>query len=107
MDRSLIMTGETKGMKQVIDRLDRFESKLDSIQTALVELARTEERVVQLMDKDARREAMINEMQKRLGKLETAQAENQSKIAMMWTGLGVAVSAIIGLVTALIKGVLQ
>jgi len=101
------MTGDTKGMKQVIDRLDRFESKLDSIQTALVELARTEERVVQLMEKDARREAMMNDMQKRLGKLETAQAENKSKIALMWTGLGVAVSTIIGLATALVKGSIQ
>lgn len=105
------MTQGNEYMKQVFDRLDRMESdfkeEFKSLNKAIVSIARMDEKIVHLMEKDTMRESMINAMQVRLGELEQQQTENRAKISFMWAGLGAAITAIIGLGTALIKGNIQ
>jgi len=66
-------------LEQVVSRLERMESKIDNLQEAVVKMARTEERVVQLMESDGHKNKTISELQGRVGKLERELGEQKIK----------------------------
>lgn len=57
-------------LDQVVSRLERMEAKIDNLQEAVVKMARTEERVVQLMEADGHKNKTISDLQGRVSKLE-------------------------------------
>lgn len=48
---------------QILSRLDRLESGIDNIKTVLYEIAKTEERVIQLMEADKEKQRWILKLQ--------------------------------------------
>ena len=68
--------------KIILDRLDRMELKLDKLSEILVQIARTEERVHNLLTKVSLQDSEINTLKERLGALETQKTE--LKFAMKW-----------------------
>jgi hypothetical protein len=104
---------------QVLQRLDRVENKLDGIQKALVQMARTEERVVHLMEVDAERAKRIHSIQDQVTALEKeliasrereyAEREHKIKAQRMtergiWAFVTGAVSLAVGFAVAWFKG---
>lgn len=65
----------------VIQRLDRLERKMDDVSRVLVEIARTEERVVRLMEADNEKTKWLRSLQDRVVELEkqNSQAEAVSR----------------------------
>ena len=57
-------------MDQLIGRMDRLEKKIDSVYDTLISLARTDENVVMLMEKNDVLETKITSLQKRTDTLE-------------------------------------
>lgn len=103
------MTGEEKIMQEIFKRLDRMETKIDSefanLNKAMVNIARIDEKIVSLMEKDARREQMIDDMALKVAQLETALAENKIRLALIFSGVGVICTVVSGIVIAFVKGV--
>jgi uncharacterized coiled-coil protein SlyX len=62
---------------QLVDvetRLDKFEAKLDSINDALISLARIEERVTTILKNNERMHTEVNDLDERVGDLEQQSA---------------------------------
>lgn len=113
---------ETDGVgkvDQVLQRLDRVENKLDGIQKALVQMARTEERVVHLMEVDAERVKWIRSIQEQVSSLEREliaskereQSEREQKLKAeritergVWAFVTGIISLAVGLAVAWFKG---
>ncbi len=113
---------ETDGVgkvDQVLQRLDRVENKLDGIQKALVQTARTEERVVHLMEVDAERVKWIRSIQEQVSSLEREliaskereQSEREQKLKAeritergVWAFVTGIISLAVGLAVAWFKG---
>ena len=57
-------------LAQMITQMNRIEGKVDAMQTAFVQMARTEERVVQLLEADQKKTEWILKLQDRVVDLE-------------------------------------
>lgn len=60
-------------LSQMITQMNRIEGKVDAMQTAFVQMARTEERVVQLLEADQKKTEWIVKLQERVLELEKNQ----------------------------------
>ena len=86
---------------QLVDvetRLDKFEAKLDSINDALISLARIEERVTTILKNNERMHTEVNELDERVGELEQQSAVQGFTLSkgerLFWIVLTFLVSAI-------------
>lgn len=77
-------------------RLDRFEGQLDGIRLAVVQMAKTEERVAIILEQTTTLFRQNSELQKRIAKLENENA-TQAKSISTFERLGwIAITAFIG-----------
>ena len=86
---------------QLVDvetRLDKFEAKLDSINDALISLARIEERVTTILKNNERMHTEVNDLDERVGDLEQQSAVQGFTLSkgerLFWIVLTFLVSAI-------------
>ena len=88
----------------IITRLDRLESKMDKMAEAVIALARTEERVIRLMEADGKKTEWLKELQDRVNTLEKNEAETNAVSRrverVFWIGATAAFSLIVGLIIA-------
>ena len=70
-------SGETLE-NQILQRLDRLETKMDDLGKALLELAKTEERVIRLMEADDKKTDWLVSLQDRIVDLEKERAESSA-----------------------------
>ena len=79
-------------------RLDKFEAKLDSINDALISLARIEERVTTILKNNERMHTEVNELDERVGDLEQQSAVQGFTLSkgerLFWIVLTFLVSAV-------------
>lgn len=91
-------------MSQMITQMNRIEGKVDAMQTAFVQMARTEERVVQLLEADQRKTEWILKLQERvvdLEKKEVSQRAVTSRIERAtWIVLTAVLTVAIGWISA-------
>lgn len=91
-------------MSQMITQMNRIEGKVDAMQTAFVQMARTEERVVQLLEADQRKTEWILKLQERvvdLEKKEVSQRAVTSRIERAaWIVLTAVLTVAVGWISA-------
>lgn len=63
---------------QILQRLDRLEKKVDRLGEALIEIAKTEERVIRLMESDNEKTKWLRALQDRVVDLEKKDAEEKA-----------------------------
>lgn len=73
MSEKQLMTGHDPVVSQLMSQMNRIEGKVDSMQTALVSMARTEERVVRLMEADQKKTEWVLGLQNRVSELEKSE----------------------------------
>ena len=80
-------------LMDVETRLDKFEAKLDSINDALISLARIEERVTTILKNNERMHTEVNELDERVGDLEQQSAVQGFTLSkgerLFWIGMTV------------------
>ena len=85
-------------LMDVETRLDKFEAKLDSINDALISLARIEERVTTILKNNERMHTEVNELDERVGDLEQQSAVQGFTLSkgerLFWIVLTFLVSAV-------------
>jgi methyl-accepting chemotaxis protein len=69
-------------MAQVSQRLDRFERSLDEIRAAMIQMAKTEERVSIILGQTTDLFKMSTEMQNRIAKIERENATQAQSIGL-------------------------
>ena len=81
-------------------RLARIEDKLDKLADALVSIARAEEKLVNMEEKDANQLARMNRFSEKLDRIEFQVQENASTVVMINKLFWVAIVAISGAIAA-------
>jgi len=83
------------------NRLDRIESKLDSMSEAIISLARAEEKIYTLMDIQKQQGAQILAVINRIERLDDMVRENATTVSVInklfWIVLAAAATAITGM----------
>jgi len=96
---------EPRGPKlehQIISRLDRLEKKMDDLGLALVNLARTEERVIRLMESDNEKTKWLRDVQNKVVELEKREGERGAISRRVERGIWAAITAAFAITSALI-----
>lgn len=87
---------------QILSRLDRLERKMDDLGLALVNLARTEERVIRLMESDNEKTKWLRELQNKVVDLEKGEAEKSAISRRVERGIWAAITSAFAIAAALI-----
>jgi len=89
-------------MDQIVNRLDRVEKKLDEIGRAMVEIAKTEERVVRLIEENQEFNRCLHKIQERVASLEKDNIKNGQFSRSIERAIWIMFTAAIGFVSATI-----
>ena len=65
-------------MAQMITQMNRIEGKVDTMQAAFVQMARTEERVVQLLEADTKKTEWLLQLQNRIVDVEKSDISSKA-----------------------------
>lgn len=87
-------------LKHLTTQMDRIETKVDTMQAAIVQMAKTEERVVRLMESDTKKTEWILELQDKVIKLEKDQVGRNAIVSRVERVLWVGLTAALGLYIA-------
>lgn len=87
---------------QILSRLDRLEKKMDDLGLALVNLARTEERVIHLMESDNEKTKWLREVQGKVVDLEKREAERAAISRRVERGIWAAITAAFAIAATLV-----
>ena len=82
-------------MAQLLKRLDRFEQKLDGVQTAIVQMARTEERVSVVLEQNTVLFQKLEKMNIRVSEIEKENASQGKSISAFERISWIIISAVI------------
>ena len=80
------------------DRLSRVEKKIDSLQEAIISLARVEERLVTVFNRQSTIEAQVRSMDDKIDSLSESVATSMATERIIWILITAAVAAFFGLV---------
>ena len=69
-------------MSAIEKRLDRFEFQLDEIRAALIQMAKTEERVAIILEQNVAMFKTVSDLQNRLNDVEKENATQQQSIGL-------------------------
>ena len=98
-------------LEQVIKRIEKLEkkleTKLDILQEAIISMARTEERVVHLMEKDADKNKRISKLENEISELKETQNISKGKLAVLWIALTSLAGGMGTLIIHWAKGLIQ
>ena len=74
------------------DRLGRVEKKIDTLQEAIVSLARVEERISSVFERQVHIEAKVDDIDKKVGALSTEMASSKVIERIVWLVIAAAVT---------------
>ena len=74
------------------DRLGRVEKKIDTLQEAIVSLARVEERISSVFERQVHIEAKVDDIDKKVGALSTEMASAKVIERIVWLVIAAAVT---------------
>jgi len=74
------------------DRLGRVEKKIDTLQEAIVSLARVEERISSVFERQAHIEDKVDDIDKKVGALSTEMASSKVIERLVWLVIAAAVT---------------
>lgn len=75
------------------DRLSRVEKKIDSLQEAIISLARVEERLVTVFNRQSKIESQVESMEQKLDVLSESVIKGKSAERIVWLVLAAAIGA--------------
>lgn len=81
--------------KLLFDKINTIEKKVDKFGDALIEIARTEERVAKLLEADSKKTDWLMELQKRVSELEKARIARSAILDRVEKGVWVTITAVI------------
>lgn len=82
-------------LSQMMSQMNRIEGKVDTMQTAFVQMARTEERVVQLLESDQKKTEWIVKLQERVVELEKSDISSRAISTRIERAAWIVVTAIL------------
>ena len=82
----------------MMTQMNRIEEKVDGMQTALLTMARTEERVVQLIQSDNKKTEWILKLQERINDLEKSNVGTRAVSSRIERAVWIIVSAMLAIV---------
>ena len=91
----------TKDHKEQNDRLDRIESKLDSMSEAIISLARAEEKITMLAQYGEQQAAQILKIVERLDEIEKRVGTNEIVVNVINKIFWILVTGIVGGITGM------
>jgi peptidoglycan hydrolase CwlO-like protein len=74
------------------DRLGRVEKKIDTLQEAIVSLARVEERISSVFERQAHIEAKVDDIDKKVGALSNEVASSKVIERLVWLVIAAAIT---------------
>lgn len=74
------------------DRLGRVEKKIDTLQEAIVSLARVEERISSVFERQVHIEAKVDDIDKKVGALSTEMASAKVIERIVWLVIAAAIT---------------
>ena len=74
------------------DRLGRVEKKIDTLQEAIVSLARVEERISSVFERQVHIEAKVDDIDKKVGALSTDMASSKVIERIVWLVIAAAIT---------------
>jgi len=77
------------------DRLSRVEAKIDSLQEAIISLARVEERLVTVFNRQSHIETKVDAMDEKVDRLSESVIKGKSVERIVWLVLAAAIGAAI------------
>ena len=95
------MASTTKDHKEQNDRLDRIESKLDSMSEAIISLARAEEKITMLAQYGEQQAAQILKIVERLDQIEKRVGTNEIVVNVINKIFWILVTGIVGGITGM------
>ena len=95
------MASVTKDHKEQNDRLDRIESKLDSMSEAIISLARAEEKITMLAQYGEQQAAQILKIVERLDQIEKRVGTNEIVVNVINKIFWILVTGIVGGITGM------
>ena len=87
-------------MPDDLHRLDRIEAKIDKLSDALIAIARTEEKLIQMELKNSANYDRMNKFSQKLDDIEKSVADNAATVGLINKLFWVAVVAISGSIAA-------
>jgi|TARA_R110000823_G_scaffold232280_1_gene358803 hypothetical protein len=87
-------------MPEDLHRLDRIEAKIDKLSDALIAIARTEEKLIQMELKNSANYDRMNKFSQKLDDIEKSVADNAATVGLINKLFWVAVVAISGSIAA-------
>ena len=75
------------------DRLSRVEKKIDSLQEAIISLARVEERLVTVFNRQSKIEAQVESMEQKIDALSENMAASMGTERIVWILIAAAIAA--------------
>lgn len=75
------------------DRLGRVEKKIDDLQTAIISLARVEERLVTVFNRQAKIESQVNDIESKMDSMAENLASSLSTERIVWILIAAAIGA--------------
>jgi predicted nucleic acid-binding Zn-ribbon protein len=87
-------------MPNDLHRLDRIEAKIDKLSDALIAIARTEEKLIQMELKNSANYDRMNKFSQKLDDIEKSVADNAATVGLINKLFWVAVVAISGSIAA-------
>ena len=75
------------------DRLSRVEKKIDDLQTAIISLARVEERLVTVFNRQAKIESQVNDIEAKMDSMAENIASSLSTERVFWILIAAAIGA--------------
>ena len=75
------------------DRLSRVEKKIDTLQEAIVSLARVEERLVTVFNRQSHIESKVDSMDEKVGRLSESVIKGKSAERIVWLVVAAAIGA--------------
>jgi hypothetical protein len=90
-------------MAQVLQRLDRFEQQLSEVRVAIIQMARTEERVSVVLEQNTVLFKKVDSLTEKVGTLEKENATHGQSIGVFERFVWVVITAAAGAVVWLFK----
>jgi len=75
------------------DRLSRVEKKIDSLQEAIISLARVEERLVTVFNRQSKIESQVDNMEQKLDALSESVATSMGTERIVWILIAAGIAA--------------
>ena len=78
------------------DRLSRVEKKIDSLQEAIISLARVEERLVTVFNRQSKIESQVDSMEQKMDAMAESIATSMGTERIVWILIAAAIAAFFG-----------